>query len=112
MKRALAALVALAALAACACDSSPRSEAELKAEFERFVADKRACAVTDDCALASTSCPLGCGAAVAKPNVPAVEAKARELVSEYESDGKRCDYGCPFVEVRCQQSLCTVVSGD
>lgn len=105
MKRALAAV----ATALVACSSTPRSEAELKAELTTFVADKRACAVDADCVLASTGCPLGCGTAVAAAHRAAVEAKARELIAEYQSDGQRCDYDCVPVDARCVSSLCTAV---
>ena len=90
-----------------ACSSSPRSEEDLKADFSSFVADKQACMADSDCTLASTGCPLGCATAVAKPFKDAVERRARELVSEYESNGRRCDYDCVAPDLRCEASRCT-----
>jgi hypothetical protein len=47
-----------------------------------------------DCAIASASCPLPCFVAVRADRKAAVETKARELVDDYESGGRGCDYGC------------------
>ena len=66
----------------------------MKADFAAFVAKNNQCAVASECALASTSCPLGCGTPVRADRKAAVEAKARELVSEYERGGAHCDYDC------------------
>ncbi|MCC6645651.1 MAG: hypothetical protein IT374_08790 [Polyangiaceae bacterium] len=106
MRRALAAAMLLAA----ACGAGPRTEAELKADLDAFVATRRACAADTDCVLASTSCPLGCGVAVSRAEQRAVEEKARELVAEYESRGRSCAYECVPVEARCQSGLCAAVS--
>jgi hypothetical protein len=65
----------------------PPSEEEIKREFEAYVAARNQCSVNDDCVLASADCPLGCYAAVNRVYQAEVEAKARELVSEWGKGG-------------------------
>jgi hypothetical protein len=82
---------------------------EIKAEFTEYVASRKACTVDDDCVLASTGCPLGCGTAVARKHQDSVETKARELIDEYESGGQGCDYDCVALDVSCDAGRCQEV---
>ena len=83
------------------------SEEEVRAEFEKFVSSRRACALDADCVLAAAGCPLGCTAAVNREHQAAVEAKARELIEDYESGGAACDYECVSEQAACVERLCT-----
>jgi hypothetical protein len=88
-----------------------RSEEDVKAEFESFVAQNNHCTAATDCAIAGASCPLGCFVAVRSDRKAAVEAKARELVEEYERGGQRCDYDCvPAGQLACDQNRCATTS--
>ena len=82
------------------------SEDEIRAEFEEFVSPRKACTTNDDCVLAATGCPLGCGTAVNREQQAAVEAKARELIEDYESGGAACDYQCIALEAACVEGRC------
>jgi hypothetical protein len=99
--------LSIAALLALACAPS---EDEIEQEFADYVASRKACAVDDDCVLASTECPLGCGTAVAREYQSEVEQKARELVDDYESGGQSCQYGCVALVAACQAGRCEAVS--
>jgi hypothetical protein len=100
---ALAALVAL--LTACAA-----SEEEIQKRFNDYVATANACERDDQCTLAEASCPLGCFVAVRADRKADVEARARELIAEYERGGRRCIYGCvqpgPII---CREQRCLVL---
>lgn len=87
-----------------------RSEAELKAEFDAFVATHDECAVTDECVLASAGCPLGCSAAVNVKHRAAVEKKAADLVAEYERWGRACAYDCVGAVPMCVEGHCRAVA--
>ena len=52
------------------------------------------CMVASDCVLVSPGCPLGCTVAVRADRKNDVEAKARDLINQYERWGARCDYEC------------------
>jgi hypothetical protein len=92
---------ALVVLAACAS-----SEREIQKEFDAYVAERKSCTVTDDCVLASTGCPLGCGTAVNRVYQADVEAKARELIDEYQSGGRSCQYSCLVITAVCTEGRC------
>jgi hypothetical protein len=84
------------------------SEEEVQREFEDFVETRQACAEDSNCAVVSPGCPLGCFVFVEQSQVSAVEQKARELIDEYESGGRRCDYGCVAAgEPVCREGRCT-----
>jgi hypothetical protein len=83
------------------------SEEEIKAEFADFVDSRKACATNEDCVVAWTGCPLGCGTAVNRRHQEAVEQKARELVEDYESGGASCVYDCTVVAAVCLEDRCT-----
>lgn len=92
-------------LACCLVGCAP-SEEEIQAEFDEFVATRRACSVDDDCVLAATGCPLGCGTAVNRRHEGEVEAKARELIDDYESFGRACEYDCIASVAACIEGRC------
>ena len=96
---------ALTLLAACSSQSPP-TEQEIRDEFAAFTSTMKACAVDADCVFASIECPLGCSAAVNVASKERTEAKARELVRDYQSGGRSCAYGCPAEELRCEASRC------
>ncbi len=97
--------IATALVLACAC-SAP-SEEEIKKEFAEYVATRKACATDDDCVLAWTDCPLGCGTAVSLEHQSDVERKARELIEDYESGGQSCVYDCMALTAVCADGSCT-----
>jgi hypothetical protein len=70
------------------------SEEAVQEEFEAFVAERNHCQADSECTMVAPGCPLGCGTFVNVEHRAAVQAKARELVDDYESGGRRCDYGC------------------
>jgi hypothetical protein len=86
-----------------------RSEAELKAELDAFVATRNECAATDECVLASADCPLGCFVAVNAKHEVAVEKKAADLVAEYERWGRACEYECIAGKAECVEGRCKFV---
>jgi hypothetical protein len=87
-----------------------RSEAELKAEFDAFVATHNECAVTEECVLASSGCPLGCTAVVNVKHKAVVEKKAADLIDEYERWGAACAYDCIGGKPACVGGRCTFVA--
>jgi hypothetical protein len=95
------------ALFAGAC--SARSEEEIQAEFDAFVAERNECTDTSECVLAGAGCPLGCTVAVNARHEAAVEAKARDLIDEYESSGRNCEYQCVLVTAVCADNRCEEV---
>jgi hypothetical protein len=83
------------------------SEEDVKAEFDDYVASANSCSTADDCAYASAGCPLGCVVAVRKDRVADVERKARELIDDYESGGRACEYECVQpLGVTCRAGRC------
>ena len=70
------------------------SEEEVKREFDALVAASNACERDSECVEVSPGCPLGCGAAVNAKHKSRVERRARELIDDYETGGRSCDYGC------------------
>lgn len=89
------------------CALSAPSEEEVRAEFDGYVDGANACDTADECAYASAGCPLGCQVAVRKERVRDVEKKARELIDDYESAGRSCDYGCVQpLGVTCRAGRC------
>ena len=82
------ALSGLLALAAAGCAPS---EEEIKAHFTAYVETANACAVASECGLAEAACPLDC-VGVRAERVADVEAKARELIKDWERGDRKC-YG-------------------
>jgi hypothetical protein len=80
-------------LFACGSCAAP-SEEEVRAEFESFVAKHDACEDAADCTLIYPGCPLGCYVPINVESVEKAEAKAKELIEDYESGGSGCDYSC------------------
>lgn len=76
------------------CASCGRSEEDVQQEFTEFVAESNACQKASECVLVGPGCPLGCFVAVNSEKKAEVEAKARELVEDYESVGQSCAYDC------------------
>ncbi len=91
---------------ACFLFACAPSEEEVQAEFKEFVSTKKACSIDDDCVIAATGCPLGCGTAVNKKHQREVEAKADELIEDYESNGRSCDYECVGSVAVCAEGRC------
>lgn len=71
-----------------------RSEEDVQAEWDEIVAASSACQSAAECVLVSPGCPLGCFVAVNSSKKAEVEAKAAELIDDYESGGTACAYGC------------------
>lgn len=89
------------------------SEEDVRADFQEYVNGANACTSTDECAYASAGCPLGCQAAVRKDRVGDVEKKARELIDDYESGGRACDYSCVQPQgVTCRAGRCRDLTTD
>jgi hypothetical protein len=83
------ALSGLLALAAAGCAPS---EEEIKAHFNAYVETANACTMGSECALAMADCPLEC-VAVRVERVADVEAKARELIKDWERGDRKCGGG-------------------
>jgi len=84
-----------------------RSEESVRSEFEAYVKGASSCTQASECAIAGGGCPVACFAAVRSERVADVEAKARELVSEYERGGARCFYDCVAPgPLRCVEGHC------
>ena len=91
-------------MAACA-----PSEAAIQALFEERVAESQACETDEQCTVISPGCPLGCWVAVNTTEADALAAYAQELISDYESGGMSCAYGCISAgEVACVEQICTL----
>jgi hypothetical protein len=94
----------------CGCGAS---EEEVKRRFMEYVETANSCERDDECVLAGAGCPLGCFVAARADRKADVEAKARELIEDYERGGRRCAYGCvqpgPVV---CRQQRCLVLPYD
>jgi hypothetical protein len=85
------------------------SAEEIQAEFEDHLAANDSCTADTDCTVISPGCPLGCFVAVRADRADACEARARELIDDYESGGESCDYDCAAPgPVRCEAEHCTV----
>lgn len=103
---ALAALLGVNSLVT-GCVLFAPSEEDVQADFRDYVDGANSCTSTDECAYASAGCPLGCQVAVRKDRVGDVENKARELIDDYESGGRACDYGCVQpLGVTCRAGRC------
>jgi hypothetical protein len=86
------------------------SEEEVQRRFNDYVNKANACTMASECAAASAGCPLGCEVAVRSERVADVEAKARELIKEYERGGRSCAYECrPRRTVVCEANRCDIL---
>jgi hypothetical protein len=104
--RGLLAALALAGLSGCIA----ASEEEVKQRFQEYVETANRCERDDECALAGAGCPLGCFVAARADRKADVEAKARELIADYERLGRRCEYDCIQAgPVVCRQQRCLVL---
>jgi hypothetical protein len=70
------------------------SEDDVKSEFDVEVQRSNGCSQASDCVVAGAGCPLGCWVLVNEKFKARVEAKARELIDDYEFGGRSCDYKC------------------
>ncbi len=83
---------------------------EVQREFDAFVANVNHCQAADECTIVGPGCPLGCSVAVPASARSAVEAKAAELIRDYERFGARCEYDCgPRGTVDCREGRCVTV---
>jgi hypothetical protein len=86
------------------------SEEEVQRKFNDYVNGANNCTMASECAVASAGCPLGCVVAVRSERVADVEAKARQLIKEYERGGRSCVYGCrPPGTLACVASRCAIL---
>ncbi len=98
-------LLSLAGLLGCG-----RSEADVRAEFQTYVAGANSCKDALECAVATADCPLGCFVIVRADRKDDVERKARDLVAQYQSAFQTCVYDCRTpgtlvcVDSRCGES--------
>lgn len=84
------------------------TEEEIQEEFEDYVDGANSCSVASECGIAEASCPLGCFVAVRADRVASVERKARELIDDYSSGGRRCVYTCVAAgELECVRGRCS-----
>lgn len=90
-----------------AMSCSAPSEDEVQAEFQAVVERSSRCESSEQCVLLATKCPLGCLHAVRADRAAEVGEKARELIEDYESGGRSCDYQClaPGTAI-CEQGRC------
>jgi len=84
-----------------------RLTCETRAEFRAFVASRRACKASSDCALISGSCPFDCYVPIAKTEEREVRAKLDSLAARLDKAGSRCVYSCIGPpEVECVNGSC------
>jgi hypothetical protein len=97
-----------AGLGAAGC-GAPSAE-EIQAEFKNYVSGANQCTGASECAVAFAACPLGCFVAVRAERKADVEAKAKELIEDYERGESRCLYGgCPVPgALSCTEGRCAV----
>jgi hypothetical protein len=81
-------------LAALLLSCGAPSADDIKTRFEAYVSGANQCSAASECAVAKSDCPLGCFVAVRADRKADVEAKARDLIEEYERGGMRCEYDC------------------
>jgi hypothetical protein len=99
MKRTLArgaryGLVALACSVMPACILFAPSEEDVKNDFAVIVDAANHCDAAEQCTSVSAGCPLPCFVGVRKDRAAEVERKGKELVEDFESGGRSCDYDC------------------
>lgn len=95
-------------LAATACGPSAQ---EIQSQFQERVDQSQACETASDCSLIYPGCPLGCYVAVRADLADELSAYAAQLISDYESGGVSCAYGCAEPgELVCSESACALVS--
>ena len=89
------------------------SEAEVKRDFAKAVAASNSCNTANDCALASVDCPLGCAVAVNRNQVARIGRIAKDLIEDYERNGRSCAYDCfgPR-EIVCREQHCAFEEPD
>ena len=105
-----AVLAFLIALPCLSCgDDEPPSEDEIREDFARVVARSNSCSDVTECVLVYPGCPLGCYVAVNQSSAADVEERAEELIADYQSAGRSCDYGCREAPpLECTDSRCTL----
>jgi len=95
-------------LAATAC--GPSSE-QIQSQFQERVDQSQACENVSDCSLIYPGCPLGCYVAVRADLADELSAYAAQLISDYESGGVSCAYGCMEPgELVCLEEVCSILS--
>lgn len=106
-KRAGLWLVACGAWLVAACAPS---EEDIKHDFDVEVQRSNGCTEASECVVVSPGCPLGCWVLVNAEHQARVEAKARELIEDYESNGASCDFECTSApEIACTAGKCAPV---
>ena len=101
--------VYLACLALAAMGCAP-SEEEVKADWQEFLAKHQACSADSDCTLVHPGCPLGCASPINVAAAAAGERLAKDLIEDYESGGKSCDYDCVIIcGAACEANRCVTV---
>lgn len=70
------------------------SEEAVQREFDAVVAASNFCERDSDCAVVFPGCPLGCQTAINAKHKQKVERRARELIDDYETGGRSCEYDC------------------
>lgn len=99
--------IACLVLAAVGCAPS---EEEVKANWEAFLAKHQACKADSDCTLVHPGCPLGCASPIAVDAVAAGERVAKDLIDDYESGGRSCEYECVVIcGAACEANQCVTV---
>lgn len=79
----------------------------LEHQFDAYVWERQGCSRGADCTVVKTSCPFGCGVAVAKAYAANVLGEHARLKSEFAKRGA-CKYTCDqVVSAACIQQRCT-----
>lgn len=91
------------------CSACAPSDEEVQADFDAFIAEHDRCELNSECVQISPGCPLGCAVAVRADSAGAAQALAAELIDDYQSLGRSCQYDCVPVEgVSCSQGRCAI----
>ena len=78
-----------------------------RVDFDEFLASRRSCRVSSDCALAMAQCPLPCYRPVAASAVKEVEAFGAQLVERVWAEECGCSYKCGPRNFACIKGACT-----
>lgn len=106
------ALLALCFVTLAALGCAP-SEEDVKHDWQEFLDKHQACSQNSDCTLIHPGCPLGCIAAIRADKATEGERVAADLIDDYESAGRSCEYDCIAVcGAACEAERCVIAAGD
>ena len=82
------------------------SEEEAVQQFEQALIGKQFCQTDENCTIISPGCPLGCNVSVNTIYSTELQMIGADLVEQFNSGGKGCDYGCVVAYPVCVIDRC------